>query len=197
MRVARAPPRPDRHRRRAWRWPWRPCPSRWPAPPCRQGARPTCPSGWPSAMAPPRGLMWSANGSRASARQVAMACAAKASFNSIRSISDTASPCRSQGRVTAGTGPMPMTRGATPAEAAPTYSTSGVRPWRATARSDARSSAAAPSLKPDGAADIVADKDAGHCRCAVASISTSASSSIRPATTTMDMAGKCRPNTSR
>ncbi len=48
-----------------------------------------------------------------------------------------------------------------------------------------------------GAADIVADKDAGHRRCAVASISTSASSSIRPATTTMDMAGKCRPNTSR
>ena len=49
----------------------------------------------------------------------------------------------------AGTGPTPMTRGATPALAAPLTRASGSSPYRSTAASEASSRAAAPSLMPD------------------------------------------------
>ena len=55
-----------------------------------------------------------------------------------------------------------------------------------------------PAITPDRRALVVADEDPpGHARCAVASISTNASSSTSPATTTIDIAGKCFPKTSR
>ena len=49
----------------------------------------------------------------------------------------------------AGAGPMPMTRGGTPATAAATTRARGVRPKRLTAASDAKSSAHAQSFTPD------------------------------------------------
>ena len=49
----------------------------------------------------------------------------------------------------AGTGPMPMMRGATPAAAMPTTRAIGVRPCARAAASEATISAAAPSLTPE------------------------------------------------
>ena len=49
----------------------------------------------------------------------------------------------------AGTGPMPITRGATPAEATPTTRALIVKPSRTANRSDAMIMAAAPSLIPE------------------------------------------------
>ena len=76
-------------------------------------------------------------------------CEAKASFNSTRSISSTLTPVRARSFWTAGTGPIPITRGSTPATALPTKAPSASTP-RSRARSSlAITSAAAPSLIPD------------------------------------------------
>ena len=74
---------------------------------------------------------------------------AKASLSSIRSKSLIFSPSRSISLRVAGTGPMPMMRGGTAAEASPRIRARGVRPCFFTAASDARIIAAAPSLTPE------------------------------------------------
>src|SRR6266481_3804118 len=77
---------------------------------------PEAPSGWPSAMAPPLGLTFSASYDRPSWRSTASAWAANASLSSITSKSRTVMPSLAKSFWVAGTGPMPMTRGGTPAE---------------------------------------------------------------------------------
>ncbi len=67
----------------------------------------------------------------------------------ITSKSATARPRRSMSLRTAGTGPTPITRGATPALAMRSTLPRGVRPCFFTASADARISAAAPSLTPE------------------------------------------------
>ncbi len=74
---------------------------------------PVAPTGWPSAMAPPFGFTLA--GSRPSPLVTASACAAKASFDSITSKSSTVRPVRASSFSTAGTGPIPITSGRTPA----------------------------------------------------------------------------------
>ena len=76
---------------------------------------PEAPMGWPRAIAPPFTLTRAA--SSFSSRATARLWAAKASFNSHRSIASMSSPAFSSAYRTAGTGPMPITRGSTAAEA--------------------------------------------------------------------------------
>ena len=75
-------------------------------------------------------------------------CEANASFSSTRSMSPTPMPARSSSFRTAGTGPMPITRGSTPATALPTNAPSGSMPSAWARSSLAITSAAAPSLIP-------------------------------------------------
>src|SRR5438477_285562 len=110
---------------------------------------PLMPSGWPSAIAPPCGLTKSASSLTPSCRKQAMPCEAKASLSSIKSKSEILMPSRSISFLVAGTGPMPMMRGGTAAEANPRIRARGVSPCFFTAASDARIIAAAPSLTPD------------------------------------------------
>ena len=70
-------------------------------------------------------------------------------FTSNTSISSTFRPVRSSSRRTAGTGPMPMIRGSTPACAYPISLSTGVRPLLLTNDSDASTTAAAASLTPE------------------------------------------------
>src|SRR5213076_123597 len=105
------------------------------------------PSGWPSAIAPP--LTFTFSESRPSSRITARLCDAKASFSSTRSISSSGTPLRSSSLRTAGIGPMPITRGSTPATALPTNVPSGSTPSSPAFSSDAITSAAAPSSIPD------------------------------------------------
>ena len=79
----------------------------------------------------------------------ASACEAKASFSSITSKSPIFRPSRSISLRVDGTGPMPMMRGGTPADAMPRMRARGVRPCAFTAASDAMIIAAAPSFTPD------------------------------------------------
>ena len=74
---------------------------------------PETPSGWPSAMAPP--LTFTFAGSMPSSRMQYSACAAKASLSSKTSMSFTLSLFFASSLRTAGTGPMPMISGGTPA----------------------------------------------------------------------------------
>src|SRR5215471_12471367 len=74
---------------------------------------PVAPIGWPREMPLPFGLVCS--GGSPSSRTTASACAANASFTSNTSMSSSLRPARSSTVRTAGTGPMPMTRGSTPA----------------------------------------------------------------------------------
>src|SRR5207253_1304062 len=76
---------------------------------------PLAPRGWPIAMAPPRTFTFS--GLALSTLMTASAWAAKASLISIRSMSSSLSPARSSALCVAGTGPMPITDGSTPATA--------------------------------------------------------------------------------
>ena len=78
----------------------------------------------------------------------ASACAAKASFSSIRSSVATPSPARASALRVAGTGPMPMTLGSTPATAVATMRASGRQPSASAALRRRPGSAAAPSLMP-------------------------------------------------
>ena len=110
---------------------------------------PLMPSGWPSAIAPPCGLTKSASSLTPSCRKQAMPCEAKASLSSIKSKSEILMPSRSISFFVAGTGPMPMMRGGTAADASPRMRARGVSPCFFTAASEARIIAAAPSLTPD------------------------------------------------
>ena len=105
---------------------------------------PVAPSGWPSAIAPPIGLTLAASSPTVSI--TASACAAKASFSSIQSMSPSCSPADFSAAGIAAIGPMPMISGGTPRLAKLTKRASGVRPCSRTARSLARIRAPAPSL---------------------------------------------------
>ena len=105
---------------------------------------PLAPSGCPMAIEPPRTLTFS--GSSFSIRMQAMACEAKASFSSIRSMSASFMPARLSAFFVAGTGPVPITAGSTPTTAVATTRTSGFRPSDLAFSSDMTSSAAAPSF---------------------------------------------------
>jgi hypothetical protein len=92
---------------------------------------------------------------RDESRSTASPCAANASLSSITSICASARPVSSSTFRVAGAGPIPMTRGATPAVAMPTMRARGTRPCRAAARSLASSSAQAPSLTPEALPAVI------------------------------------------
>ena len=99
-------------------------------------------------MAPPHAFTRSSSSFKPSMRKTAKPCAAKASFNSITSIWSKLMPvCASTFKV-AGAGPMPMTRGATPAVAMPTTRAFGVRPYLPAKVSLANNKAHEPSFTP-------------------------------------------------
>jgi Kef-type K+ transport system membrane component KefB len=108
---------------------------------------PEQPSGWPIAIAPPFTL--TSSGSSLSSSMTAMACAANASFTSARPRLSGRHPALASSRVSAGTGPIPMKSGCTPAEAVPAYLAIGSAPAAAAARSDISTRPAAPSLSGD------------------------------------------------
>ena len=108
---------------------------------------PVHPMGWPSAIAPP--LTFRRSAEIGTSRTTASTCAANASFSSTRSKSSTVRPVRSVSFCIAGTGPMPMIRGSTPALAQPRILARGVRPRLCAASADVRTSAAPPSVIPD------------------------------------------------
>ena len=100
-------------------------------------------------MAPPWAFTCSASSARPQARVQASAWAAKASFSSMTLKSRGVIPRRAHSFSTAGTGPTPMMRGATPPEAAPSMRARGSRPSFWTISAEASSRAAAPSLTPE------------------------------------------------
>src|SRR6266545_2449776 len=79
----------------------------------------------------------------------AIACAANASFASIRSRSATFQPAFSSALREAGIGPVPMIFGSTPAVAHDAMRASGVTPRRLASDAFMTTNAAAPSLRPD------------------------------------------------
>jgi Kef-type K+ transport system membrane component KefB len=105
---------------------------------------PEQPSGWPMAIAPP--LTLTRSGSSLSSSMTAMACAANASLTSTRPRASACQPALASSRVSAGTGPIPMKSGWTPAEALPAYLAIGSAPAADAARSDISSRPAAPSF---------------------------------------------------
>ncbi|MNN52565.1 hypothetical protein D3C81_1672740 [compost metagenome] len=107
------------------------------------------PSGWPRAMAPPLGFTRLSSSAMPSWRSTARPCAANASFSSITSIWSSDMPSCFISFWVAGAGPMPITRGATPAVAMPTMRARGVRPCCFRPASLASSSAQAPSFTPE------------------------------------------------
>ena len=102
------------------------------------------PSGWPSAIAPPRALSRSRSSPRR--RSHATTWAANASLTSHASMSATRRPVRASSFEVAGTGPSPNSDGATPAEACATTLARAVNPSRDSAGPLTTSSADAPSL---------------------------------------------------
>ncbi|MCY1361318.1 hypothetical protein D9M69_479790 [compost metagenome] len=100
-------------------------------------------------MAPPLGLTRGSSSARPSSRSTARPWAAKASLSSITSMSARDRPVSSSTLRVAGTGPMPMMRGSTPAVAMPTTRARALRPWRLAASGLASSRAQAPSLTPE------------------------------------------------
>ena len=108
---------------------------------------PVQPIGCPSAIAPP--LTFSFSSGIGSSRSTASTCGANASFSSTRSKSAKVRPVRSNSLRIAGTGPMPMMRGSTPAEAHPMMRASGVTPSAAHAAALISTTAAPPSVMPD------------------------------------------------
>lgn len=79
----------------------------------------------------------------------ASACAANASFSSQRSTDSAVQPALARALVTAGTGPVPMMEGSTPAMAEHTTEHRGSRPRRTASALDMTSTAAAPSFIPE------------------------------------------------
>ena len=100
-------------------------------------------------MAPPFGLMRASRSCRPKARVQAKTCAANASLISMRSIWSKVRPARSNAFWLAGTGPMPMMRGSTPATAAEMILAIGWSLCARTPSSLANNNAAAPSLSPE------------------------------------------------
>lgn len=80
---------------------------------------------------------------------LAKTCAAKASFSSATSRSWMVSPAFFKAFCVAGTGPIPMILGSTPAAPIPATRAMGVRPNCFTISSEARMQTAAPSLIPE------------------------------------------------
>ena len=107
---------------------------------------PLHPSGWPRAIAPPFTFTFSISNPRSLMQ--AMLCEANASFNSTRSRSFMSRPALCNAFFVAGTGPMPMIAGSTPATAMLTIFAIGFKPYFLTAASEASNIAAAPSLIP-------------------------------------------------
>src|SRR6185436_15405638 len=108
---------------------------------------PVAPMGWPSAMAPPLTLIFS--GSKRSSRSQARTWAANASLTSTRSKSSSRSRVFSSRRRTAGTTPMPITWGSTPAAATPRIRAIGRTPSCAARSASRTTMAAAPSVMPE------------------------------------------------
>src|SRR4029077_19858113 len=105
------------------------------------------PIGCPRAIAPPFTFTFAV--SQPIWRLTAIACAANASLISIRSRSFGSQPARDKQRFDAGTGPMPMYLGSTPAEAKALILAMGFKFNSFTFREEARTTTAAPSLIPD------------------------------------------------
>src|SRR5262245_58595500 len=108
---------------------------------------PDAPIGWPIAIAPPLTLTMPV--SHPMSLFTAIACAAKASFASIRSRSFTLHPAFSSALRDAGIGPLPMICGSTPAVAHDAIRASGVMPRRSASDARITTTTAAPSLSPD------------------------------------------------
>ncbi len=109
---------------------------------------PVAPTGWPREMPDPLGLSRSSVGSTFHSRRQASTWAANASLSSIRSISSRVSPARSRAAAVAGTGPMPITSGPTPATAHDLSASSGRRPRRSASSRVVTTHIAAPSFWP-------------------------------------------------
>src|SRR6267378_2593578 len=109
--------------------------------------QPEAPIGCPSAMAPP--FTFTLPVSQPICRFTAIACAAKASLISIKSRSFGSHPARDRQRLDAGTGPIPMYFGSTPAEAKALMRAMGFNPSSFAFFDEARTTAAAPSLIPE------------------------------------------------
>ena len=108
---------------------------------------PVQPIGWPRAMAPPFTL--SLSGAIGTSRVTAITCGAKASLSSTRSTASTVSPVRACSFRRAGTGPMPITRGSTPALAQPSRRATGVMPCARAHSAELNTTAAPPSVMPE------------------------------------------------
>ena len=108
---------------------------------------PLHPSGCPIAIAPP--FTFTLFISRPRSRIQASDCEAKASLSSIISRSAIFNPALCNAFFVAGTGPMPITEGSTPATAMEIIFANGCRLYFFTASSPASKRAAAPSLMPD------------------------------------------------
>src|SRR3954447_13086385 len=113
---------------------------------------PDAPIGWPSAIAPPFTLTFEVSQPRS--LLTAQACAANASFASIRSRSPMFQPAFLSAAREAGIGPVPMIAGSTPAGAQDTIRASGVLPRLAASLAVISTTAAAPSLIPDALAAV-------------------------------------------
>ncbi len=98
-------------------------------------------------MAPP--LTLTRSQSQPSSRPTATDWAANASLASMRSMSFSSSPALARALRVAGTGPMPMMRGSTPAEAAQRIDASGATPLASAFCRDMTTTAAPPSLMPE------------------------------------------------
>ena len=120
-----------------------------PAPRCRQCVRPTC-----RADGRARWRRHSDSHARASSAMPSSRSTASPGWRRPRSVRSRRSrpavrPSRAISFRVAGTGPMPMMRGGTPAAAPPRMRAIGVRPCFCAAASEATISAAAPSLTPE------------------------------------------------
>jgi hypothetical protein len=89
---------------------------------------PVAPTGWPREIPDPDVRTLQIRAVNFHSRITANACAANASLSSIRSMSDSASPALPRAAAVAGTGPIPMTFGGTPATPQETSRRYGRRP---------------------------------------------------------------------
>ena len=105
----------------------------------------------------------------------ASAWAAKASLSSIRSMSASFRPARLSAFCVAGTGPVPITAGSTPATAVARTFTSGLRPSDLARSSLITSSAAAPSLSGELLPAVTVPMPGMNAGCSAASASRLAS----------------------
>ena len=162
------------------------------------------PSGWPKAMAPPFGFRRGSLSANPHSRIDANPWAAKASFNSMTSISAKLRPARPSALFAAGTGPIPIIAGSTPAEAAAAIRARGVNPWAFTASASARISAAAPSFTPDALPAVTVPSarngvaNLANCSLVVvgrgcSSLSTNVTAPLRPLISTGVISAARRP----